>query len=76
MSREEVLEQINEVFTELNEIDEKDRAFIQPRQLGDISPVPDTPMEQLFEYGARHERRVALHHKLFDLVQNIQADGE
>jgi hypothetical protein len=57
---------LEEILGELAELDAKDKdsAIIQPRNLAGNEPLVPIPIEELFAYGKRWERRKALHEEL------------
>jgi hypothetical protein len=59
---------LDEILAELADLNEKDRQFIRPRSLTQEAVV-SMPVEELFAYGERNDRRTTLQEELGQLAR-------
>ena len=68
MINENKKRRLDEIIAELADLNEKDRQFIRPRSANQ-EPVVAIPVEEIFAYGDRYDRRAALHEELYQMAR-------
>jgi hypothetical protein len=60
---------LDEILVELAELHERDSHFVRHRPLASQEAIVSVPIEDLFAYGERYERRAALQEELHQMAR-------